>query len=96
MIDRKDVSHNLKSYCKEYGFELKPDTTIAEIIEFLNQSFKIDNAERMRNRYAQEAKRLKNHRRIRLERTCAKCGRTFTVISGLKREKAKLCRTCSG
>lgn len=94
-MNREDVSHNLKKYCEEYGFELKPDTTIAEVMEFLNHNFMVDNSECMRNRYAQEAKTLVNHHRIRHKRTCAKCGRPFFVLSGLKREKAKLCRTCA-
>lgn len=90
-------SESLKAYCKEYGFELKKDTKISDVLKFLNSVSNNVHCETMRKgvTYKDEPGKPKIHRRHKIERVCEKCGQTFHVVSGLKRENAKMCIACS-
>ena len=90
-------SEALKRYCDDFGFTLKKDTKMSEVIDFLNCGFKHDQCEDMRRTspYGHKAEKPKFHARVKRDKVCDKCGRKFVVVSGLKRENAKMCRTCS-
>lgn len=86
-------SKSLAAYCEKHDFELKPDTTIAEVLGFLNHPSHGKSTRKVA-RYKNDPKNPEKPGRIMLKKVCKKCGNNFNVIKGLKRENAELCRNC--
>ena len=91
-------SEALKAYCENNDFKLKPETTIAEVLGFLNRPSQNAHNKNTRKvmRYKNDPKNPEKPHRIKINKVCKKCGNEFNVVKGLKRENAELCRTCDG